>query len=159
MKRAAEQRVPKLYLELQLAAASRLVPDGTLFETAARAALAGHRQRAELTIRVVGRAESRALNRRYRHVDKATNVLSFPTEGIATVAPDFLGDIAICAPLVQTEAKAQGKPLEAHWIHLIVHGVLHLLGYDHIEEAAARKMEDLERAILSRLGLPDPYNA
>ena len=107
---------------------------------------------------MVGRAESRALNRRYRHIDKATNVLSFPTEGIAAIAPDFLGDIAICAPLVHAEAKAQGKPPAAHWTHLIVHGVLHLLGYDHIEEAAARKMEDLERAILSRLGLPDPYN-
>jgi len=159
MNRAAEWRAPTLILDLQLATASRLVPDGTLFEAAACAALAGRRQRAELTIRVVGPAESRALNHRYRHVDKATNVLSFPAGGIAAVAPDFLGDIAICARLVQAEAKTQGKPPEAHWTHLIVHGVLHLIGYDHVEEAAARTMEDLERAILSRLGLPDPYNA
>jgi probable rRNA maturation factor len=159
MSRAAERLAPVLALDLQLATAPRLVPDSTLFEAAARAALTGHRRRAELTIRVVGRAESRALNRRYRGVDKATNVLSFPAEGIAAVAPDFLGDIAICAALVRAEAKAQGKLPEAHWTHLVVHGVLHLLGYDHLEDSAARIMEDIERASLSRLGLPDPYEA
>lgn len=143
-------------LDLQRAPRVRGAPPATLFEAAVAAAVAGHRRRAELTVRIVGRAEARALNRRYRDRDRPTNVLSFPCTDLA-IAPDFLGDIAICAALVRQEARAQGKPEEAHWTHLVVHGVLHLLGYTHDEDAMALRMEARERAVLSRLGLPDPY--
>lgn len=159
MKAAVDATAEVLLLDLQIATADRLVPPRTLFEVAARAALSGHRQRAELTIRVVGRPESRRLNKHYRHVDKATNVLSFPAGDTMGVVPHFLGDIAICAVLVHAEARAQGKSVEAHWAHLVVHGILHLLDYDHTEDAAAKTMEDLERTILARLGWPDPYDA
>jgi len=143
-------------LDFQVAPRVRGVPPRTLFDAAVRAALADRRARAEVVIRVVGRAESRDLNRRYRHRDKPTNVLSFPCAGLAAL-PDFLGDIAICAALVRSEARAQGKAEDAHWSHLVVHGVLHLLGYTHDEDDTAREMEACERAILGRLGLPDPY--
>ncbi|MEQ8661979.1 MAG: rRNA maturation RNase YbeY, partial [Gammaproteobacteria bacterium] len=128
-------------------------------ERAVSAALVGRRRRAELTVRVVGRRESRALNRRFRGIDKPTNVLSFPAHGLAAVAPDLLGDIIICAPLVAEEARARGKTPRAHWHHLVVHGVLHLLGYDHVDAAAAHTMEDLEREIMAGLGFGDPYLA
>jgi probable rRNA maturation factor len=101
---------------------------------------------------VVGPAESRALNRRYRGKDKPTNVLSFPCE-----APGELGDVVICAPVVAREAREQGKAVAAHWAHMVVHGVLHLRGFDHIRAAQAKVMEARERAILARLSFPDPY--
>lgn len=115
-----------------------------------RAALGG--ERGELTVRIVGRPESRALNRRFRGQDKPTNVLSFPY-GEAGV----LGDLVVCAPVVRAEARAQGKTAAAHWAHMVVHGVLHLRGFDHIRPAQARVMESRERAILARLSFPDPY--
>lgn len=116
----------------------------------AEAALAG--QRGELTIRVVGGRESRALNRRFRGKDKPTNVLSFPY-----AEPGVLGDVVLCAPVVNREAREQGKSPAAHWAHMVVHGVLHLRGFDHIRHAEARVMESRERAILARLSFPDPY--
>jgi probable rRNA maturation factor len=155
----ARRSAPELELDLQVAVKRPAVPERALFERAARAALAGRRRRAELSLRVVGRTESRRLNRRFRHKDHATNVLSFPAEGLAGIAPDLLGDIAICAPLVVAEARAAGKCEGAHWTHLVVHGVLHLLGYDHVEAAAAAAMEELERTVLAELGYPDPYGA
>jgi probable rRNA maturation factor len=118
------------------------------------------RRKGELTLRIVGAAESRALNRRYRKKDKPTNVLSFPSEKMGTdldLSPFFLGDIVICAAVVNREAREQGKRREAHWAHMVVHGVLHLLGFDHIRPADAKVMERRERAILSRLSFPDPY--
>lgn len=148
---------PAVSLEVQLAVAAAQAPAASLLERAARAALAGQRERAEVTVRIVGKRESRDLNRRYRQQDKATNVLSFPAHDLAAIAPDFLGDIAICAPLVRSEARAQGKPPAAHWSHLVVHGVLHLLGYNHVEDTDAMTMEERERAILEGLGYPDPY--
>jgi probable rRNA maturation factor len=119
------------------------------------AALAAGDRDAELGIRVVGSGESRALNRRWRGRAAATNVLSFP----AARAPGRrqLGDIVVCAPLVAREAREQGKPLAAHWAHMIVHGTLHLLGFDHVRSADARRMEGRERALLARLGIRDPY--
>jgi probable rRNA maturation factor len=148
-----------LVLDLQVAVKRPPVPGRELFVRAARAALAGRRARAELALRVVGRAEARRLNQRFRGKDAPTNVLSFPAEGLSAIAPDLLGDIAICAPLVVAEARAAGRSAEAHWTHLVVHGVLHLLGHDHVEAAAATAMEDLERTILAELGYPDPYGA
>lgn len=114
-----------------------------------------------LTIRLVDEAESRQLNARYRDRDRPTNVLSFPLElpePVLEALPSRpVGDLAICAPLVAREAKAQGKPLEHHWAHLTVHGLLHLLGHDHEEASEAEAMEALEVSVLQRLGIPDPY--
>lgn len=115
-------------------------------------------QDAEITVRIVGEDEGRQLNRDYRHKDYATNVLSFPAD-----VPDelldipLLGDLVICVPVVEREAREQGKTLEAHWAHLVIHGCLHLLGYDHLEDEEAEEMEALERELLAELGHPDPY--
>lgn len=110
------------------------------------------RKRGEITLRLVDSAESQTLNRDFRGKDKPTNVLSFPM-GEA----DYLGDIVICAPVVAAEAVEQGKAARAHWAHMVVHGVLHLLGHDHIDDGEAATMEALERKLLARLGFPDPY--
>lgn len=123
----------------------------------AGAALAGRRDEAELSIRIVGEEESAELNGRYRRKAGPTNVLSFPVELPAGVPLPVLGDLVICAPVVAREAEAQGKSAEAHWAHMVVHGCLHLLGFDHEQEAEAAEMEPLETRILAQLGYPDPY--
>jgi probable rRNA maturation factor len=123
----------------------------------AGAALAPLRCSVVLSVRVVGQAQSRSLNARYRHKDKPTNVLSFGGAGSAPDGRLFLGDLVICAPVVAREALAQGKTLEAHWAHMTVHGVLHLLGFDHERRAEAAKMTAKEIQILDRLGFSDPY--
>ncbi|RMH48129.1 MAG: rRNA maturation RNase YbeY [Gammaproteobacteria bacterium] len=110
-----------------------------------------------IDIRVVDEAEIQALNARYRQKDAPTNVLSFPFEPPADVPNNFLGDVIICAAVVEREAKAQGKTLDFHWAHMVVHATLHLLGFDHQTEAQAEQMEALECVILNRLGFPDPY--
>jgi probable rRNA maturation factor len=138
-------------------AVARGVPAPARLAGWARAALG--RRRGEVTVRVVGAAESRALNRRYRGKDKPTNVLSFPSEAPARGKQRVLGDLAICAPVVGREAREQGKRPDAHWAHMVVHGVLHLLGFDHIRAADAKVMEGRERAILARLSFPDPYKS
>jgi probable rRNA maturation factor len=143
---------------MQVAVAGNSVPPQTLFERAAQASLLGLKSRAELTVRVVGKVESRQLNQRFRNVAKATNVLSFAVQGLKEIAPDFLGDVVLCGPLVIGEARAQGKTREAHFTHLMAHGVLHLLGFDHLRDEEAEIMEDRERAILSSLGFDDPYS-
>ena len=116
---------------------------------------------AELGVRVVGPAESRRLNARYRGKDKPTNILSFPTELAPTVTsgPRPLGDLVICAQVVRSEAREQGKALRAHWAHLVVHGALHLIGYDHECEPHARRMERREITVLRGLGFANPYLA
>ena len=129
---------------------------------AAWARLAGGRRAAHagLAIRVVTPAESRRLNRAFRGKDHPTNVLSFPAGTTARAArsePRPLGDLAICARVVAHEARAQGKGLAAHWAHMVVHGVLHLIGYDHERDAQARRMERREALLLARLGFPHPY--
>ena len=124
----------------------------------AAAALTGRRVGAQLSIRLVDEPEGAALNRRFRGGRGETNVLSFPYEPLPGVTDcDLIGDLVICAPLVVREAREQGTPLEAHWAHLVVHGVLHLLGYDHSDTAEATEMEGLERHILLGLGFPAPY--
>jgi len=115
------------------------------------ARLAAGARSGELGIRVVGSRESRALNGRWRGRDRATNVLSFPGAG------SQIGDIVVCAPVVAREARAQGKALPAHWAHMVVHGTLHLLGFDHVRESDAKRMERRERSLLARLGFADPY--
>ena len=112
----------------------------------------------EIGVRVVGSAESRRLNARYRGKDRPTNVLSFPPAPLPDRAPGRpLGDLVICAQVVRSEAREQRKPLEAHWAHLVVHGALHLIGYDHEREADAKRMERREIAVLRRLGFANPY--
>ncbi|MCF6322906.1 MAG: rRNA maturation RNase YbeY [Gammaproteobacteria bacterium] len=121
------------------------------------AALEGAMEVVELTIRLVENGESAALNEQYRDKQGPTNVLSFPFEAPADVPLPLLGDLVICVPLVVQEAQAQGKTVRAHWAHLVVHGVLHLRGYDHVDDSDAREMEDLERKIMAYLGFDDPY--
>lgn len=146
-----------LEIDLQLASCNPDVPELEQFECWVAAALFGARDAAEIAIRVVDEEEGRELNAIYRGYDHATNILAFPAELPAGVDAVLLGDLVICAPLVIREAAEQDKALAAHWAHLVVHGVLHLLGYDHEQEAAAAVMESQERAILAELGYPDPY--
>lgn len=110
----------------------------------------------DLSIRIVDEAESQDLNSRYRHKHKPTNVLSFPYDGETLDVP-VLGDIVICAPVIVREAQEQGKEPRAHWAHMVVHGCLHLLGYDHENDKDAAEMERREREILAEFGFPDPY--
>ena len=122
---------------------------------------AGRRFDSEVAIQLVDAPEGQAMNLQYRHKDYATNVLSFPAEVPEGLPEDFdfpqLGDLVICAPVVAREAAEQGKKLDDHYAHLTVHGVLHLLGFDHIDDAEAEEMEALERVILAGLGIADPY--
>lgn len=111
----------------------------------------------EVTIRIVESSEGQALNHAYRQKDSATNVLSFPFEAPEGITMDFLGDIVICAEVVNREAETQHKTRDAHWAHMVVHGVLHLLGFDHTNEVDAEQMEALEVEILNTLGIDDPY--
>ncbi len=140
------------------------LPAAVSFRKWVAAALAGRIREADVAIRIVGAQEGRALNRHYRGKDYATNVLSFPAdmaEGVKLpkgVKLPLLGDIVLCAPVVAREAKEQKKPLAAHYAHLTVHGVLHLLGWDHQDEREAECMETLEREILAGLGIADPYD-
>lgn len=121
------------------------------------ARLAAGKRNGELGISVVGNAESRALNSRYRGKQSPTNVLSFPMPAAAGKARGMIGDIVVCAPLVAREAREQGKALRAHWAHMVIHGTLHLLGFDHERATEARRMEGRERELLARLGFADPY--
>jgi probable rRNA maturation factor len=150
---------PALRLSIGYAAPRKGVPAPASFRRWVEAALRGakHRKAAELSLRIVDSEEGRALNRDYRGKDYATNVLSFPAELPPGVKLPLLGDLAICAPVVAREAAEQGKHPRDHWAHMTVHGVLHLLGYDHMEEAEAEAMEALEARILAGLGIADPY--
>ncbi|HHE9522174.1 TPA: rRNA maturation RNase YbeY [Haemophilus influenzae 10810] len=113
----------------------------------------------EMTVRIVDEAESHELNLTYRGKDRPTNVLSFPFECPDEVELPLLGDLVICRQVVEREASEQEKPLMAHWAHMVVHGSLHLLGYDHIEDDEAEEMESLETQIMQGLGFVDPYLA
>jgi probable rRNA maturation factor len=130
------------------------IPAARSLQHWAAAARAAEHQAAVITLRIVDAAEGQSLNRDWRGKDYATNVLSFPFE-----EPDYLGDIILCAPVIAREAAEQGKSLRAHWAHLVIHGVLHLQGYDHTEDAEAEAMEQQERELLAGLGFPDPYAA
>jgi probable rRNA maturation factor len=148
-----------LALDLQIAVDdTSQLPSEAQFRHWVETALAGRRDEAELTIRIVDDAEGAELNEAYRGKQGPTNVLSFPFEAPPGIALPLLGDIVICAPKVAREALEQGKPLEAHWAHLTLHGTLHLLGYDHIEPEEAEAMEALETELLGALGYPNPYD-
>jgi len=141
---------PRLSLSVQYAAAGDDLPPRPPLRRWIAAALEGD---ATVTLRFVDTAEARALNRNYRRRDKATNVLAFVYDDVSG------GDIVLCAPVLRREARAQGKALAAHCAHLVIHGMLHLQGYDHHRMAAAKRMEAREVAILAALGFADPYAA
>ncbi|VXC17227.1 rRNA maturation RNase YbeY [Pseudomonas sp. 9Ag] len=149
-------------LDLQIAT-DGTVPDEAALHRWCELALRQRKGDSELTIRLVDEAEGRELNRTWRQKDYATNVLSFPADvpdgpdGIPLLDIPLLGDLVICVPVVEREASEQGKPPQAHWAHLVIHGCLHLLGYDHIEDDEAEEMESLERQLLAELGHADPY--
>ena len=150
--------------DVQVACDSGGVPSNDSIQdwVAAAIAVTGERAAAavEVAIRVVDAAEMQSLNRQFRHQDKATNVLSFAAgeiHGWPDDAPRVLGDVVICAPVVAAEAAAQGKRLQDHWGHMLVHGTLHLLGFDHQTEAEASEMEALETRVLAMRGVADPY--
>lgn len=148
---------PSPWVDLQIATADENIPAEASFNAWVAAALPANMQDAELTIRVVSLAESEALNTQYRNQPKPTNVLSFPCDLPEEIDIPLLGDLVICAAVVEAEAAAQGKTLEAHWAHMVIHGTLHLLGYDHIGEEEAEAMESLETQLVTRLGFAAPY--
>ncbi|HET9818328.1 MAG TPA: rRNA maturation RNase YbeY [Rhodanobacteraceae bacterium] len=154
-------RVPSpVLVHVGYALPRRGIPSPTSFREWVTAALAGahHRKPAELSIRIVGALEGRSMNRRYRGKDYATNVLSFPADLPRGITSPLLGDLVICAPVVLREAREQHKVPRDHYAHLAVHGTLHLLGYDHLNDRDATHMEALETRILAALGIADPYS-
>jgi len=147
-----------LQLSVQYGAARAGLPAKSSLQRWASAALHGlGRERVALGVRIVGAAESADLNRRFRRKHGPTNVLSFPFEAPSWTRSKVLGDLVICAPVVQREARAQRKPERAHWAHMVVHGILHLRGYDHLNRRDATVMEKREIRILKELGFANPY--
>jgi probable rRNA maturation factor len=144
-----------LHVDLENASSAQDIPEEDRFRHWAEAA--AKQEGAEVSIRIVDEAESAELNETYRHKAGPTNVLSFPFEVPEGVPNDLLGDLVICAAVVEREAREQGKAPLAHWAHMVVHGMLHLQGYDHIEDSEAEAMEAEEIVILRRLGFPNPY--
>ncbi len=142
-------------IDIQNASASSPVPSLTQLQQWAQVALENNN--AELALRIVDEAEGKQLNKQWRNQDKATNVLSFPVGEKLEHAPELLGDIVICAPIVEQEAIAQEKTLDAHWAHLLIHGILHLQGFDHQLEEEARIMEENEIRLLNKMGYANPY--
>jgi probable rRNA maturation factor len=145
------------YVDIQIACDEHGLPSETDLKTWVSAALAEFKDEAELSIRMVENDESQQLNHQYRGKDKPTNVLSFPADLPPHIELPLLGDLIIATGVVTAEAAEQKKPLIAHWAHMVVHGCLHLLGYDHIDDDEAEEMEALETTIMAKLGYPDPY--
>ncbi len=147
-------------IDLQIACNEQALPSPEQFQCWTDAALQSVTNKVfELTIRLVSSDESQQLNHQYRHKNKPTNVLSFPFEVPDGVELNLLGDLVICAHVVEQEAKTQNKALFEHWAHMVIHGCLHLLGYDHINDSDAQEMEILEIAILAKLAINDPYQS
>nr|WP_086941187.1 rRNA maturation RNase YbeY [Thaumasiovibrio occultus] len=148
------------YIDLQIATESAEgLPSEADVQRWYEAAVATVRDQSEVTIRLVDEAESHQLNHDYRGKDKPTNVLSFPFDAPPGIELPLLGDLIICRQVVEAEAIEQQKPLLSHWAHMVVHGSLHLLGYDHIEDDEAEEMEALETQIMQAMGYEDPYAA
>ena len=148
----------KMIIDLQMACEQETgLPTAEQIEQWATAAVQPQSDEVEMTVRIVDEAESHALNLNYRGKDRPTNVLSFPFECPDEVELPLLGDLVICRQVVEREAQEQDKPVMAHWAHMVVHGSLHLLGYDHIEDDEAEEMESLEAQIMTGLGFADPY--
>ena len=148
----------KMIIDLQMACEQETgLPTAEQIEQWATAAVQPQSDEVEMTVRIVDEAESHELNLNYRGKDRPTNVLSFPFECPDEVELPLLGDLVICRQVVEREAQEQDKPVMAHWAHMVVHGSLHLLGYDHIEDDEAEEMESLETQIMTELGFADPY--
>ena len=151
-----------LFVDLQLGCAKEdNLPDLSCIEKWVTCALIGAgkniTEENELTVRIVDSKESQALNLQYRNKDKATNVLSFPFQNPPGITLPLLGDLVICKMVVENEACEQHKTIVEHWAHMVIHGTLHLLGYDHLEQSQAVEMESLETDLLIKLGFADPY--
>ncbi len=143
-------------IDIQYATAKAGVPGPVKLRKWARLGLADVRDEAVMTIRIVSKKESAALNKAWRGMNKATNVLSFPA-GDNPLMPELLGDIVLCADVIADEAGQQDKRPDAHWAHMVIHGILHLAGYDHIKPRDAKKMESIEISKLASLCFPNPY--
>jgi probable rRNA maturation factor len=146
-------------VHLQRATRRGWMPGIAALERWTTMALGRHARGGELSVLLVGPARSRSLNRRYRGRDYCTNVLSFPASGRTPALRRALGDLVICPQLLRREARAQGKSMRAHWMHLVIHGTLHLVGYDHQRPAEAQRMERREARLLRTLGVADPYRS
>ena len=146
-----------IILDIQSASSSEDTPDEQSIKRWVSAALGSKAGDTELSVRIVDEHESQQLNETYRGASGPTNVLSFPFDADIPEPLPLIGDIVICAPVVAREAKQQNKKLKAHWAHMIIHGVLHLLGYDHQNDSDAVIMETLETEIMQKLGFPPPY--
>lgn len=144
-------------IEVQVVVESTEQPDQQQIQLWVDTALDDYERDAEIVVRIVDEQESAELNEQYRHKSGPTNILSFPADLPEGIELDLLGDLVICAPVVEKEAREQGKALSHHWAHIIVHGVLHLLGYDHIDDDEAELMENKEIAILHKLHINNPY--
>lgn len=157
-----------VYVDVQCASTFADIPNPLLLTQWVESALASQtkrlpREAVELTLRIVDETESQFLNASWRDCSQPTNVLSFPFEYPPGIEPSqlsrhLLGDIVVCAPVVAREALEQGKSLTAHWAHLVIHGTLHLLGYDHQDDVTASAMENLETVLLQQLGFSNPYH-
>jgi len=152
---SAHARTP-LIVDCRVSPRAR-APAARLMARWADAALGPRGAGCEMALQIVSAPRMRSLNRRYRGKDKPTNVLSFPANAAPGVRPRPLGDVLICPTVLRREARAQGKSEQAHWAHLVVHGTLHLVGYDHDRDRAAARMERREIAVLKRLGFANPY--
>lgn len=146
-------------IEVQYATESRSLPDTKKIKNWVKSSLNNEVKRAEITIRIVDEDEGARLNEKWRSVSGPTNVLSFPYNEDIKNLETVQGDVILCAPVIFREAKQQDKPVDAHWAHMVIHGTLHLQGYDHIQEDDANKMESLETDILNKLHFPDPYHS
>ena len=147
----------KVTVDLQIADPGLSVPSPARISSWVEAAVADSIESCEICVRIVGQREGRRLNERFRGRSTATNVLAFAADLPAGPDLPLMGDLVICRPVVEREAAEQGKMVEAHWAHMVVHGTLHLLGYDHGTEQEAERMEAREVQILAALGYPDPY--
>ena len=146
-----------VHIDLQVASNSSNLPSEHQLCQWAEAAIRDERKESEISIRIVDAEEGQSLNSQWRNKDSATNVLSFPSDLPAELNLPLLGDLVICAPVVEREAKEQDKSSVSHWAHMVIHGTLHLLGYDHIDDAEAEEMEQLETEIMQSLGYNNPY--
>ena len=144
-------------LDLQLASDAANLPPEDQFQRWSQLAWQGD-EPTEVTIRIVDRSEMQALNLQYRGKDKPTNVLSFPFEAPVGIHIPLAGDLVICAPVVAQEAQEQHKDIHTHWAHMVIHGMLHLQSYDHIDDNEAEDMEDLEIHLLTQIGIANPYD-
>lgn len=147
----------EVHIDLQVNSDSSQLPKESHMIRWAQAAVADRRKQAEISVLIVDTEEGAELNQQWRAKEGPTNVLSFPSDLPEELQLPLLGDLVICAPVVEREAQEQEKTLESHWAHMIIHGTLHLLGFDHVEDGEAEEMESLETSIMQSLGYPDPY--